>query len=238
MPKFFYRLQKAKSDNVGFGRYEPIWYDIVEAETKDDAKVAIAADLDAVIAEKISKNAKKHIDYQIFIVPLDDKWDQYWNTIRSCKSCDTKYTALKMKQLDLNGSAGGGGGDFCSSRCRSRHYDSTAVDYREASNKHKPIIYKVTHEPSGQTYIGQTRQAFTLRWYQHFFQPEDTPFHRLIKATPMSDWMFQILEVCSNASKEAVDAREKYWIDKFDTIRNGLNSAAAPGSKNKSKDKD
>lgn len=98
--------------------------------------------------------------------------------------------------------------------------------------RHSPVIYKITNKNNNKCYIGQTTQPFTLRWYQHMFQPSDTKFHKEIKGnSTINDWTFEIIEVLkfkredSTAErKKQLNERENHWIKFCDSINNGYNS--------------
>jgi len=95
--------------------------------------------------------------------------------------------------------------------------------------RHAAFIYRIYNLVENKSYIGQTKQAFTLRWYQHFYQGTGTPFHTAIANSQITDWQFSIVERVDIPDdvtdvKRFVDARERHWIDAFDTINNGYNT--------------
>lgn len=78
-------------------------------------------------------------------------------------------------------------------------------------------IYKITHLPTGQVYIGQSEQIFT-RWYTHS-QQKDKDWHADLREHP-ENYTFQIVEICE---KEQLNEREAAWIKKENSYLEGLN---------------
>ena len=87
--------------------------------------------------------------------------------------------------------------------------------YNENANlcgDHFPVIYRITHKVEQKCYIGKTTQAFTLRWYQHFYQTADEcKFHKAINDSLITDWIFEIVEII----KLPDDIKEKKEVDHF-----------------------
>lgn len=215
MTKFFYYLSESKDS--GYPRR--VFYDIVEAYDKKAAKTKIENDFSIIVKEKISSKKANPTDYRIFITELTPYWEEHWLTVRSCKECSLSYTLLQDRQLD-----GSANQEYCSSKCK--YVSEPRYVPLEAPGIHPPVIYKITNKVSGRCYVGQTTQAFTLRWYQHFFSPGDTKFHMEIKNTQLTDWAFEVLEVLPKMSSSSeINQREKYFIDLFDSKENGLNTA-------------
>ena len=78
-------------------------------------------------------------------------------------------------------------------------------------------IYKITHLPTRQVYIGQSEQIFT-RWYTHS-QQKDKDWHADLREHP-ENYSFQIVEICE---KEQLNEREAAWIKKENSYLEGLN---------------
>lgn len=145
-----------------------------------------------------------------------------------CKQCKSEYT-LQHKYL-VNA---GGAREFCGAECASKFIDEEAISYNvnyDFVGVHNPVIYKITHKDSGRCYIGKTTQAFTLRWYQHFYQGGSTRFHAAIKAHGVDKWIFEIIEILTcekHKAKDLLIERENYWIKHYNSIVNGYNSVRA-----------
>ena len=83
-------------------------------------------------------------------------------------------------------------------------------------------IYKLT-SPSGKSYIGQTRNSFDIRWKQHVRDANCNsvlPIHIAIRKYGPENFVNQILEEIPN---EELNAKEQYYIQKYDTYNNGYN---------------
>ena len=93
------------------------------------------------------------------------------------------------------------------------------------------VINKIKNINTGLVYIGKTTQAFTLRWYQHFYQKGDCKFHKAIKQSSLTDWQFSIIEIVKTPKGvspiDYVRERESYWISEYDSIESGYNSVVA-----------
>lgn len=226
--KFFYQLKtKQKFENETF--WNIVWVDIVEAESKELVKKIIQDEHGGIIAEKTTKKNEDKLDYRLFLIELDSYWEKHWLNNMRCSVCKIEYNRIKMKQFNENGV----GEDICSQACRDslrtvKEFDS----YYEGNGNHKPVIYKITHKESGKVYIGKTIQAFTFRWYQHFFQSSksDTKFHDSIKNSNPTEWLFEVLEMiqdCKRTDDNLVLQREQYWINQYNSIETGFNTATA-----------
>ena len=82
-------------------------------------------------------------------------------------------------------------------------------------------IYKLTNKLNGKSYIGQSKQL-TNRKYQHLNTNKN---HLILKDTQEINFknhiIWEILEYCS---QELLDAREQYYINKYNTLYpNGYN---------------
>lgn len=116
--------------------------------------------------------------------------------------------------------------DRTASIIRENNYDFNGV--------HNAVIYRIWNKNSGKSYIGKTTQAFTLRWYQHVFQSKGTKFHEELRNSKLSDWAFEVVEEfdfkcghCESESAKILSEREQYWIEKYNAVKDGLNTATA-----------
>ena len=221
MQKFFYQI-KIKDE---YNSWKEIWTDIESALSKKDLIEKLKNDYQANIVEKISHKAKLPADYRVFATELTPEWESHWLNLRVCKVCNKNYNMLQLKQLNIYGSQ-----EVCSSDCRHLNRRKENVDdYTKSyiNQDFRPCVYKITNKTTGLCYIGQTIQCFTLRWYQHFFQSGDTKFHTAIKNSNPDDWSFEVIEILRNekVSKKELDDREMFWINFYDSINNGYNTA-------------
>lgn len=84
-------------------------------------------------------------------------------------------------------------------------------------------IYKIENLITGHVYIGQSVNI-TSRWAAHKRADDDFPIHRAIKKYGIENFDFSIIEECP---KEQLNDREIYWINYYDSFKNGYN--ATPG---------
>lgn len=84
----------------------------------------------------------------------------------------------------------------------------------------KGIIYKITNKVNGKSYIGQSRYTLEFRWKQHLHKKDKTYFHNAIKKYGPESFEMEVLEECEYKD---LDAREIFYIAKFDTFNNGYN---------------
>lgn len=88
-------------------------------------------------------------------------------------------------------------------------------------------IYKIQNKYDGKCYIGRSINILG-RWQQHIEQGYETTeledyFH--FELAHHTDYFtFDILEVCGESE---LDEKEKYWIDQFNSIKDGYNKVQA-----------
>lgn len=103
-------------------------------------------------------------------------------------------------------------GSYCSYDC-------------ESAARPSPVIYRVTNTLNDKTYIGKTRKPFTIRWLEHLNCNAGNLFHRELRSTPISDWSFQVLEVCKREqSDDEISLIEQKYITIYDSAVSGYNS--------------
>lgn len=90
------------------------------------------------------------------------------------------------------------------------------------------IIYKITNKVNNKVYIGQTIRPMQERFNRHMYDALKNPnptiyFQRAIKKYGKEN--FYIEQIDSAETKEELDVKEKYWIEKYDSINNGYNTA-------------
>lgn len=89
------------------------------------------------------------------------------------------------------------------------------------------IIYKATCLINKKNYIGQTSQTLQQRINQHnykaFNTKDNSHFHNAIRKYGIENFKYEIIE--SNIkTQEELNAREKYWIQYFNSFYAGYNS--------------
>jgi hypothetical protein len=87
----------------------------------------------------------------------------------------------------------------------------------------KGLIYCVHCISTGKKYIGQTIQKLQYRMNDHFCRSSNSQykFHRAIKKYGKSNFIYGVIEECDF---NIINEREMYWINVYDTFKNGYNS--------------
>lgn len=84
-------------------------------------------------------------------------------------------------------------------------------------------IYKITNNKNGKVYIGQSQNMF-LRHKQHFILLRHGHHeNKLMQADWSRDskgFRFDVIEYCPI---DKLNEREKYWIEKYNSIEKGYN---------------
>lgn len=222
LKKFLYILKVPPQES--YQDWQEAFVDIVEAVDKKTVLDNLKKELDPHIAEKLTAKNKGVLNYRAFVVELSPHWEMHWLSERTCKQCSTAYTLLQKKQHGEYANY-----EYCSASCRNvsrKDTDFGAYANSYASSNFEPCIYKITNKQTNQVYIGQTIRCFTLRWYEHFFQSGDSKFHQAIKLSKPSDWIFEVLETLPiESTKEEINNREMHYINLYDSINNGYNTA-------------
>lgn len=229
MAKDYYYQIKGKSDfGSGFNwHFPPIHSGKVTAKDKKEAKKLIDEEYQQVFPLRVlKKDIEKH-HYLLSIKEIKDddiQTKELFNT-RICKECNSTF-----RRIDLYNDSNERykGLLYCSYEC-SESYRHKNLEFSHTLNGCvQPVIYKITNKNTGLSYVGKTTQVFTLRWYQHFFHPNNSKFHMAIICSKIDEWIFEIIEIISfpkDADQENYfSERERHWIKTLDTIENGYNS--------------
>lgn len=91
--------------------------------------------------------------------------------------------------------------------------------------KNRGIIYSILNKVNGHRYIGQTQQDLSKRWGQHIQESKtfnDRPLYRAINKYGVGMFIVRIIE--EDIPIDKLSERECYWIDQFDTYKNGYNA--------------
>lgn len=91
-------------------------------------------------------------------------------------------------------------------------------------------IYKVTNNINGKVYIGRTKNI-DARWKNHCMTAKSGKYcYKLHKAIrKFGPENFTVEQIDCSATKEEADAKEVYWIEKYNSMESGYNSS--PGGK-------
>ena len=224
---FYYQIKGKINKNNEYGLFDsnwsfpPIWSDVVQAENKKEAKTLIEEEYGRKFPLRV---LQKDLDSNEFLLSVKEiQADDRLLKKRVCKACGEEFTLLQKYQVaDV-----GGGPDYCSRYCYDIVINEERIQYHEEEmRKQLGFIYKITNKKTGMCYIGQTRQIFTLRWYQHFYQMGSCKFHEAIRRSSYVDWTFETLEVIDVGpdTQKILNERERHWIKFYDSVANGYNS--------------
>lgn len=90
------------------------------------------------------------------------------------------------------------------------------------------IIYKITCKVNNKVYIGQTIRTMESRFERHLREAEKSEnpkikFQRAIKKYGKENFIVEKID--EGFSQEDLNDKEKYWINKYNSIENGYNTA-------------
>lgn len=88
------------------------------------------------------------------------------------------------------------------------------------------FIYKITNKLNGKAYIGKTLGTVEKRFNEHLKdakrrQYEKRPLYTAINKYGIDNFCVETLEKCDN---NIISQREIYWIEYYDTYKNGYNA--------------
>ena len=85
------------------------------------------------------------------------------------------------------------------------------------------FIYKIWNEENDKLYIGQTSVGIKTRWSSHLknYLTNNAVIYRAMRKYGAGVFHIEQIEECDNS---LLDEREKYWINYYDSYKNGYNS--------------
>lgn len=95
----------------------------------------------------------------------------------------------------------------------------------------KGIIYRAVNKINGKSYVGETIKNLSIRQTEHvyaaFKRNKNTKFCRALRKYGLENFNWEILEEIENTDikllTEELDSKEIYYIERFDSIKNGYN---------------
>lgn len=241
MPKFLYQIKVRKSeyDPDEFWatpwQWPPVFTDVIEADNRKQAREMVDAEFGRKFPMRTNDENEPYL-LKISEVKPNDTRTLSLTDVRECKDCGSGFRVVdhyNNPNIDYKGN------EFCSDECKDRwtirDRNERMFSDEEDCGRNRPIvIYMIMNMKSGRCYVGQTTQAFTLRWWQHFFHGTDTKFHKAIADSELTDWNFSIVEVVNMDKKperqspsEYISEREQHWIKEFNAVDDGYNTATA-----------
>ena len=87
-------------------------------------------------------------------------------------------------------------------------------------------IYKITNNINGKIYIGKTMRSIKQRWKEHLAnikkeECKNRPLYRAINKYGAENFSIEKIEECSDI---ILSDREKYWIEYYNSFKNGYNA--------------
>jgi len=85
-------------------------------------------------------------------------------------------------------------------------------------------IYKITNIINGKIYIGQTQIGIVKRWLKHIETSKYKNFKISKAIRKYGEDKFKIEVIDYAYTTNELNEKEKYWIEKYDSFKNGYNS--------------
>lgn len=233
MTRFYYQIKGRQQFSRSIDDYEwawpPIFSGMVEAEDRKAAKCEIEELYGRQFPLRV---LKKDIEQHAYLLHIQELTDQDTYLLKRfqdscCKECGTVFRLID-KYNDPHAETKSP--DYCSSACQQAARGRDVSEFRLASDgRSPPVIYQVRQKSTGMSYVGQTTQPFTLRWWQHLSNPSGCKFHAALASTEITDWEFSVLEVVTypdNCADRAtyLNHRERHWIDALSAADCGFNT--------------
>ena len=107
------------------------------------------------------------------------------------------------------------------------------MSYNKETKMYEGYIYLISNDAySDQVYIGQTSRDIETRWNEHLYKASDltdcTKLYCKMRVYGISNFHIQLMEKHECCDKnlliDTLNERERYYIDIFDSYKNGLNS--------------
>ena len=226
MIDFYYQIKGRGRDMFNGWAWPPLYSGKITADNKKKARILVEEEFGRKIPMRVLKDDKDE-PFLLHLTEFDEHHVRLFES-KACIVCGKEFRRIDLYN-DVNETYKGT--EYCSSVCKTIDYERAREETRTSVGVGAgvAIIYGIRNKRTGFWYVGKTKQVFTLRWYQHFFHGGNTKFHKEIKETPITEWEFNILEQIQvpdgECSESYIPSREKYWIDNYNAINEGYNSA-------------
>lgn len=247
MPDYYYNIKGQKRDEPThyqkesgepgdlYWKFPPLFAGMVTAPDKKAAKALIDEEYGRVFPQRVLRKDMENHPFLLSVEELDEN-DRYVRRRfepTQCQQCGDVFRIIDKFNDPLSDY---NGPDFCSRKCYDAGKDRRIQEFSLVSEgKVPPVIYQIMQISTGKSYVGQTTQPFTLRWWQHLVNPTDAKFHQELNARrDFTDWQFRVLEVIGRPPEgvrlaQHITHRERHWIDELDAVDNGFNTVRPTG---------
>lgn len=235
MPDFYYQIKgREYSEGSVSWAWPPVFSGMVAAADRKKAKAQIEKNYGRKFPGRVLKTDQEQHAYLLHIREVEPDNDYLLRRFRKtvCKVCGTIFIPID-KYNDPHSDHQGL--EYCSDHCSKEGRFREVQEFRLAhEGKLPPVIYQVRQKSTGRVYVGQSIRPFTLRWWEHLTYPSESKFHETLRATPITDWEFSVLEVVSvpddcKSKAGYITDRERYWIDALNAVVDGFNSVLPTG---------
>ena len=93
-------------------------------------------------------------------------------------------------------------------------------------------IYKITNTIDDKIYVGSTCQVLSKRMVEHrskALNNSNSTIHTHMRNNNIINFNIVLIEQLENITKESLRAREDFWMNQLDTVKNGLNRQHSHG---------
>lgn len=247
MPDYYYNIKGQKREEpthyqkeIGEKgdlnwKFPPLFAGMVTAPDKRTAKAMVEEEYGRVFPQRVLRRDMEKHPFLLSVEEMGEIGEYRRRRFEptECMSCGGTFRVIDKYNDVLSDYAGP---DFCSQKCYDEGRHRRVQEFREAHDgKVPPVIYQIMQISTGKSYVGQTTQPFTLRWWQHLVNPTDAKFHTALnELRDFTDWQFRVLETIGKPPEgvklaQHITHRERHWIDEFDSVDNGFNTVRPTG---------
>ena len=192
-------------------------------KTKKEVLAMLKEDFPEYFHDKVPQRTSNGEFFYCTIFKYDSIWKETWEQEYTCCYCNgSPRTKLFLANNDIHYRE-----YYCCSECRDKDDERKRLgDNARFNIDGVGYIYKITYKPTGQVYIGKTKNHPIWRWWQHIKARGDSRFYKIMAKSEISDWQFECLEVLKEITDKELYDLEHNYIKKFNAtdIDLGLNT--------------
>lgn len=238
MSKFYYQIKGRRPATDAYvtdrWAWPPIFSGMVEADSRKEARALVDDLYERQFPMRVMAKDMAANEYLLHIQQVSETDTYILKRFQdtACKECGVVFKLID-KYNDPNTETPSH--DYCTEECKKAARGRELSEFRLVSEGlAPPVIYQVRQKSTGRVYVGQTTQAFTLRWWQHLSNPSACKFHTALKSTDITDWEFSVIEVITypeNCKDRAayITQREGHWIVALSAADVGFNTVRPAG---------